>query len=696
MHEVKRIAVMTFVTVLLMWGGAINSADALLATHDCSFCHNFHGSPGYSGLLIAENSELVCLSCHTVSINSTSAVEVHNPLGLASGDSGYITCRECHDAHDSSASNVKMVGYKHDAQNWSASFTPPAIRKEVPSTVGLTYNVVTFTGPTDFNISGAEVGSCEVCHAVNHKVGEDCTTCHGHDTGFASPGTGCLGCHDGSDSDAPVVTDDSPHAKNTLLATTSPDTFDCVDCHTNHNSGTVEVPNNSTVGIQYSQNGEGGIALGSATVPGNTEAEICWNCHATYGVSEWGVNTDTNGGASNYDFGSLSGAVAPAWVNTAGDTGADWTSAQAKFAYKAGKIQSTHSVNGDVTGAGLDPVATIRCSYCHDVHDTAGIVGDVDGKPYLRGSWMGSPYREDGTPQVGDVWTENVDYGAVPRGGTQSIELGGYQIDQNNGNPTTGGNPAHLNPVDPSWALANSAGLCTLCHGSDVDNLNQFGTAADAWVGTNGHANAVIGGTGTASGLAANIFSMAIRNPSGAPLYTSRGSSRGYPRQSYANAGSFDVDAASGDNSSDNWGYGFRSQNSGGFRLSPQTTASFPQAYDDYNWGASVDDTLDNRYHKFSCSKCHNPHASRLPRLLITNCLDTKQNDWDDQASVDTLGTTTSYAPENRGVTFAMATSAQNCHRLADTANFSNATGNGWNLVSPWTVEGTQDNPGIQ
>ena len=119
------------------------------------------------------------------------------------------------------------------------------------------------------------------------------------------------------------------------------------------------------------------------------------------------------------------------------------------------------------------------------------------------------------------------------------------------------------------------------------------------------------------------------------------------------------------------------------------------RAYTAYNWGASVDDQLDLQYHNFSCSKCHNPHASRLPRLMITNCLDTKHNTWDDQGgtTVSVLGTTTTYAPENRGVTFAMATSAQNCHRLADTANYSNATGDGWNYVTPWTTEaGGPDN----
>jgi predicted CXXCH cytochrome family protein len=31
-----------------------------------------------------------------------------------------------------------------------------------------------------------------------------------------------------------------------------------------------------------------------------------------------------------------------------------------------------------------------------------------------------------------------------------------------------------------------------------------------------------------------------------------------------------------------------------------------------------------NAVHAFTCSKCHTPHNSKLPRLLVTNCLDVK------------------------------------------------------------------------
>jgi len=37
---------------------------------------------------------------------------------------------------------------------------------------------------------------------------------------------------------------------------------------------------------------------------------------------------------------------------------------------------------------------------------------------------------------------------------------------------------------------------------------------------------------------------------------------------------------------------------------------------------ANVQQNSTNQYHNFPCSKCHTPHASRLPRLMKTNCLD--------------------------------------------------------------------------
>ncbi|MDH3997733.1 MAG: hypothetical protein OET90_02735, partial [Desulfuromonadales bacterium] len=202
---------------------------------------------------------------------------------------------------------------------------------------------------------------------------------------------------------------------------------------------------------------------------------------------------------------------------------------------------------------------------------------------------------------------------------TGATEMGGYQIDQNNGSPTS------------TWTLSGSAGLCILCHDEDstgasvtVSTMNYFGTASTDWVGANGHANAVIGGNGTGS----NIFNETDRKPSDgycnpasgtdadSIAYNANGYCSGYPNMAYQH-------------NSGTQAWGLRSTDSDGFSLSPSISARYP--YNNYNWGATVDTgTTDSQYHEFSCSKCHNPHASRLPRLMMTNCLDTKHNSWDD------------------------------------------------------------------
>ena len=129
---------------------------------------------------------------------------------------------------------------------------------------------------------------------------------------------------------------------------------------------------------------------------------------------------------------------------------------------------------------------------------------------------------------------------------------------------------------------------------------------------------------------------------------------------------------------------GFRSVYKGtyGWLIEPKIDANY--AYTLYSWGATQDNgTINKGYHSFTCSKCHNPHASRLPKLLITNCLDTKQNTWDDLKVIagTSGGETLSPNADNNNKSFSNLTSAQNCHRLGDPAQ--NGTGGGWNLVTP-------------
>ncbi|MDF1579780.1 MAG: cytochrome c3 family protein [Desulfuromonadales bacterium] len=719
--QIPRMFLAVIPCVLLVVGLAM-PAHALLAAHlnydGCDTCHNLHSGAGGALLDISANPEELCLSCHGPGGISALTVATHNLAGVASTDTGYISCNECHNSHNNGEEtsrtnldgtyNIKLVGLTLDYNSSPpVSLTSPQIREErVATGLGTLQDVVYSKGPIDDYARADNIGVCNACHGPTsgiHNVGKDCSACHAHDGGFAGAGD-CRACHDGTGVGAEAVSVSSPHSTNTIYNSTS-ETFTCENCHTGH-LGTIQVPNNSAVGINYSSTGHNGISLGNSgggvnDANGATEAEICWNCHDLLAVSEWGENSDTNAGFPNYNTGTLSGTIAPAWVNADGSAGATWHSA--KFSYKEGPIQSTHSVNGTSGVSGRDAVDNIRCSYCHDVHDLNLLASDTSsGKPYLRGSWAGNPYPEDGAPRSdaasslpGDsanysAYDVGGKFGAVPRGGLTYTALGGYFIDQNSSDPT---NDPAMNSPD------KFGGLCALCHDgngdaswsiSEINAINKFGDASLDWVGTNGHSAVVKGGDGLD---AVNLFTSAKRHPTTAwAAYTGNGSQRGNPVMAFRNA----RNSNRGTWGNNYWAQGLRGTDGTAFGFSPRVDTSTRQYnYGNYDWGATVvvensdgtmtDSGIDGNYHQFTCSKCHNPHASRLPRLLVTNCLDTNHNTWDDAfpTSADTA-----LAEENRNVTVSQVTSAQNCHRLAD-PNYPQAgpqgtTDGGWNRVTPW------------
>ena len=437
--------------------------------------------------------------------------------------------------------------------------------------------------------------------------------------------------------------------------------------------GAILLPNYAIAGIDYSS---GGIHLkrvvnGRSTLNNgelvDSEAETCWACHEDQSplISEWGTNTKALTGNSTYDYGSLDKA---SWE------GAIWTSPN--FAYKTAALASTHSVNPQVLGPGADSNEQLRCSYCHDVHDLNKSIGDVAfGAPYLRGTWKGNPYKEDGAPGRYPGFTSTyytqLEFGRVPRGTPSQQKMGGYWIDQNSGYPTA------------SWTLSNSAGLCTLCHGSDVNNMNKFGNAADDWIGANGHSNSAIGGS---SLHRSNIYNPTLRR---------EGTTYTVPGMGYQ-----DTTGADGTEM-----YGLRNaQNS---QIQPYAangdySTYRPFAYQEFNWGldretGTTPEAAEFSYHRFSCSKCHNPHASRLPRLMITNCLDVSHNTWDNDTTYYDDTSWSSWKdrgimpyngtdPTGGGVDkqMAYATSAQNCHRYVDVNGDGTPDEAGWNKVTPW------------
>ncbi|MDZ4185070.1 MAG: CxxxxCH/CxxCH domain-containing protein [Desulfuromonadales bacterium] len=486
----------------------------------------------------------------------------------------------------------------------------------------------------------------------------------------------------------------------------------CTWCHpAGHPQGTeqdllsYEIPNNPLVGIAYRSGGIHLLKTINGRGPYNTEAEICWACHDAQStkITEWGTNSKALTGASPYNYGALFqtsafGTPTSNWLGTG--TGAYWQSGTTAFqTIKKGKIQSTHSTNPGGTSAvtwdatnkryneNLDTVADIRCSNCHDVHNMNKAENDTAiGSPYLRGTWMGNPYAEDGPPVTGTTYANTARFGAVPRGAMSYRFVGGYYIDQNNavpGTPTTAAGGTLDDYPTAGWTQESSAGLCILCHGNDVDNMDQT-TGESLWLGSNGHSNSAIGGTFT---NAVNIFDSGTGTAGQYAPYSGRPTPVvGTTRTTQVPDMAYQAQAGAGTTTA----YGYRSIETDGGRYTPYTTTRY--AHVSYDWGATIDATSnDLMYHQFSCSKCHNPHASRLPKLLITNCLDIQHNTWDDNKSQQSLFTSATLTNVDRfggvGERSAYYASAQNCHRYNNKRKDAGQTNaGGWNKVSPWTT----------
>ncbi|OGR36089.1 MAG: hypothetical protein A2091_10745 [Desulfuromonadales bacterium GWD2_61_12] len=575
---------------------------------------------------------------------------------------------------------------------------------------------------------------------------------------------------------------------------------DCTDCHNGHANGTTGVNDveistvyTGTTAVPTMTKADGTTALysahgykiqlgGSATTAyaKSTEAEICWACHDARAVSEWGTNSNTDTGSIAYDYGDLYTTITGTtktsnWVaaNTFWRSGKGRLSTD-PFYYKRGAVRSTHSANFDGTtaandtgkpwkgtvtntasaysttynkGENLDTVANIRCSYCHDVHGTHnGIKGDNSsttalGGPYLRGTWLGNPYNEDGAPRYaitnsftlqGNA-TASINLGRVPRASADPANnsgIGGWWIDQNSNNPVA----AHATTAFRT--ATGNAGLCDQCHGTTKDGtwtaaeigaIDQI-TGENLWVSSfNGHANSVVGGSMSETGtnlqwnnttkVGRNIFNRTVR---GSATYTN------------ASSNHTDTDMGLATHTSGR-GYSYRSAyaTTTGYSWFPRENATTETgtaaatevtAYRYFAWNnvdynsaivrnfviaagtqklevtslpAASPETAHNaqvNYHTFSCSKCHNPHASRLPKLMITNCLDTNHNTWEDKNTFTGRAFTAGSVWEN--MRHSQWAAAQNCHRL-DSRATNNGTvtlGSGWTKVTPW-IEDTAPNP---
>lgn len=189
-------------------------SDALNANHNClPDCHDLHAG-GSNQLLKMAVVEDLCLSCHGPAGTATKKAAVHTNVVGSTYDPFAMSCRDCHDPHDSQlnwlgGTNLMMVGSDQDGTGLAKITTPNSGVREVAFTSrGIDAGQASLHSFADDDEDGNTYwdGVCETCHTQTyhqndgnpipvHHVGETCTDCHPHADSFWPTQGSCLDCH---------------------------------------------------------------------------------------------------------------------------------------------------------------------------------------------------------------------------------------------------------------------------------------------------------------------------------------------------------------------------------------------------------------------------------------------------------------------------------------------------------------------
>jgi len=437
--------------------------------------------------------------------------------------------------------------------------------------------------------------------------------------------------------------------------TNSTDAIGCLDCHNAHGSDALADDGTNFNGITYSSNiggYKGGLLRTTSTYdPDETTAysaatDLCFDCHL--GDDANAPKDYTNFGAARavheyYDAGrwGTSDTWSPTFSYKNGDNSGNMRGGH--FGASSALTNSASGINGS-------------CMACHDPHGTptGGYIGTGTTRarmaPALKGTWMSSPYKEDRVADTGSATDSNT-YGGVLNGnangsqaritpafaynnpanlgagfGTGNNSFGtyaaggsgydGYFIDDNTFGSTYASS-SNCNPWRDDGAISAThisegvndfGGLCLECHtATNLQNINYSnGTDANIYV----H-NTVKGWFNTSK--RSDLFkdyhtsqhSMAYYNT--APDSGNTWCSVAYWRMPSGYRWSVNPGSQTGITTSGNW---------------DDESAQASQPPSDTG-GQSTDGALESTsFHQFPCAKCHAPHATKLPRLMKTNCLD--------------------------------------------------------------------------
>jgi len=737
------------------------------ATQRCTVCHSDGTTAGTGSL-----------------DNAAPATGAHSEH-IQANDT-YVSCADCHGAGATTASHAGHIDFSTTINaavitSWNAATGSCVNTCHQNADWGTGSGTKGITWTQQANSSSCNPALTPSPAANGTEITDYCLDCHDSSQHTAGPGIAASGTWN--------IATMGTHL-NAKLSNNNPGCIEdeknlCLQCHVTHTAASkdtanavyIPTPNNATVAAALGLDQYTGTkhfnsinlrkaAAGFAAQA--SEAEICWSCHdstrnGASRQSEWfgpayngfdltGTGTSSNWVSQNFD---PAGALIPVRQTR---------SVHTANMNVAGRSSVADTINADgtlkTTGFTLEGTTDIRCTYCHDVHNTHGpnggdTISPGPGSPqgawtytYLRGTWLPNSYLGySNTGNGTDVWgaaeippwdhnagnadkTRNYRYYSATgnyntataaevtnsqasvtidntvhnnwaqQGSTQatggtnvfvnlprlwatsrpSARQGGYFIDQNTGWPTRKAGGTFM-------TVSETAGICTACHGTDVDNMDQYANGAnELWRGANnGHSNSTLGGSGAGSGndifsarrgFANNVQWGMHNQPSTDDAAASNrwGNGSGAPTSGTSLPfGDYFRNTFRPDNGTNNrWPAPF---NTGWYDEAGEggKTRIGSVSYD--SWfvapaiGTGADSTA-SRAHNFSCSKCHTPHASGLPALLMTNCLDMGISTWVayGQGGTPVVGpsATDQYAVGARG----------NCHNKSSTST-------GWHRLAP-------------
>ncbi|MBI5696131.1 MAG: CxxxxCH/CxxCH domain-containing protein [Nitrospirae bacterium] len=494
----------------------------------------------------------------------------------------------------------------------------------------------------------------------------------------------------------------------------------CLDCHNSHgsNAGADEtglnmITYNSAVGGYFG----GLIKEESAYDPDksgttfNAVSDLCFDCH---------LGDDASAPKKYSDFGVAAARPVKEYFD-AGRWTPNFSNVSSSFAYKAGTLAAN---SGRIKGGHFGASEALRgsatnsvggsCLACHDPHGTpyTNLVGPGSERvfmaPALKGTWMASPYKEDrvgeyGASTLGDAnpysYSMNKSGRVGPREspafaynnpakvgagfGTGASAFGtyaaggsghdGYFVDDN-----TFGNSGIGSTASNPWASAITgtyisqtdsqfAGLCLGCHPQTNIDAEVARTAGET-------GNVAINVHRTVKGWDTIATASDFFKPAHTNQHLMAYKATGTDTTNWCGTTHAYYPVPSGYRWSVN--PGTQITIAAGRPPSPSQPMVDPPS----GGGGQQGTTPQSTYHQFPCAKCHAPHATKLPRLMKTNCLDV--------GPTESSGThkpkhnssfNMGYCDDGSGV--AIYKRSMVCHN----SNRTNTSGGGgWNIKTGW------------